>query len=510
MSLPELSNLFIGTIISSNSLEVLNFFPCGLLGVLKSGKIAFCFELILEGLSAEKAHEKKVTVLAELASSYSFNESVVKYLSEHQFLIPGYLDTHIHSPQYVFAGTGYDLPLLGWLEKHTFPRESEFSDLVYAQDAYERVVSRTLRSGTTTACYYATIHLDACKVLAEVVLEIGQRAFLGKINQSETLKYLVLKLVDKYEDIIILSKQEFVEFVIARDKEFKLLEPTRYETSALITPCITPRFAPSCTSKLMTSLGIIAASYNLPIQTHLSESKAEIEWVHNLHPQADPETLEWTYTGVYHSHGLLTDRSVLAHCIHLTSSERRLIKKVGAGISHCPASNFQLQSGVLNVRRLLNEGINVGLGTDMAGGHAPSIVEAMRLALLASKTAFMLFRDGLGGWGEELEGECKEPLTLAEVFYLATLGGAKVLGLDKLLGNFEAGKEFDALVIDLNSTGASIADSPEKNSLPGTFTVDVFPHDDKWSMFEKYIYLGDDRNVKEVYVAGRKVVPLEK
>ncbi|KAJ3125847.1 hypothetical protein HK098_008160 [Nowakowskiella sp. JEL0407] len=500
--LPKLAHVFIGTIIHSKSQTDLELLDYAMLGVLSSGKIAF-LEYLEIGISVDG-------VLGKLKEGYDVEGTNVVQLTDRQFLIPGYLDTHIHSPQYVFSGTGYDLPLLGWLEKYTFPRESEFSDLSYAKDSYTKVVSRTLRSGTTTACYYATIHLGACKVLAEVVLDVGQRAFLGKVNMDRNSPETYIEDTEaSIEDTKV-----FVNHVINRDTEFRTQFSDPSTTIPLITPCITPRFVPSCTSKLMSELSKIAAEYNLPIQSHLSESKNEIEWVKELHPHdgdtpcfSDTEGTEWSYTGVYHSHGLLTNRSIMAHCIHLSKSERRLIKNLEAGISHCPASNFQLSSGVLNVRRLLNEGIKVGLGTDMAGGHAPSIIEAMRLAMVASKTAAMMSRDGLGGWGEELENEVKDPLTLAEVFYLATLGGAKVMGLDGSVGNFEVGKEFDALVVDLSSTGAAVGDAKHATEVHGTFTVDVFPHDDKMSMFEKYIYLGDDRNIAEVYVAGRKVVP---
>ena len=252
-------------------------------------------------------------------------------------------------------------------------------------------------------------------------------------------------------------------------------------TKGRIKPIITPRFAASCTSNLMRGLADIAKKRDLPIQTHLSESRAEIEMVETLHPECS------SYTAVYADHGLLTDKTVLAHCVHLSASERKLVRDTNAGVAHCPNSNFSILSGVCNVRRLLQEGIKVGLGTDVAGGYSASMMDAMRQAIIASKVTFMNSRDvpedGRKPW---------QPLTLGEVLYLATLGGAEVLGIDGDVGNFEVGKEFDALLVDLAPSGGRC--------------VDLFGHDTLLDSIEKFVYNGDDRNIAKVWVGGRQVL----
>ncbi|KAJ3199792.1 hypothetical protein HDU67_002548 [Dinochytrium kinnereticum] len=400
-----------------------------------------------------------------------YGKKVVR-LSPNQFLIPGFIDTHIHAPQYVFTGTGTDLPLLEWLQKYTFPRESAFADTDYAKGAYARAVTRSARCGTTTACYYGTLHLEASKILVNVVSSIGQRAFVGKVNMDRNSPEYYTETTQSS----IKDTTDFVDYVSSVN-------------SSLITPVLTPRFVPSCTSELMSFLGKLAVERNLPIQSHLSENRNEIKWVAELHPE------ETTYTGVYKRYGLLNQRSVMAHCIHLDEEERKLMLETGAGVSHCPTSNFSLVSGVLNVRRLLNEGIKVGLGTDVAGGYSPSILDAIRHAIVASKVVAARSQ-------ETAETKIIEPLSYSEAFYLATVGGAQVMGLEDRVGNFSTGKEFDALVVDLS---AGLQGEVVDLSNPPNFSVDIFPHDDVVTAFEKFIFLGDDRNISQVWVQGKKL-----
>jgi guanine deaminase len=240
----------------------------------------------------------------------------------------------------------------------------------------------------------------------------------------------------------------------------------------------------------MQFLGDYAKQNNLLIQSHISENLSEIEWVKGLHTDCDG------YGDVYQKYGLLTENSIMAHSIYLTASERKLFKTLNVGISHCPNSNFSLQSGVCNVRRLFQEGIQkVGLGTDVGGGYSPSIlgthflfeyqrVDAMRQAIIASKVI-------------HIQDNEYAPLNISEAFYLATLGGSKVLNMDKKIGNFVVGKSFDALLIDLHDA------SKDRNS------IDSFTHDTTLSLFEKFIYLGDDRNIKQVFVNGEKVISID-
>ncbi|KAJ3109953.1 hypothetical protein HDU96_007032 [Phlyctochytrium bullatum] len=465
--------LFVGTIVHALELTTLEIIHLGAIGVLGSGRIAFVEKIEpCEGSSKETAIEQ---ALGRIAERWTIADNAVIRLKPEQFLCPGFVDTHIHAPQYVFTGTGTDLPLLKWLEKYTFPRESAFADVAYARSAYARAVSRSARCGTTTACYYGTLHLEASKTLVDVIMAIGQRAFVGKVNMDRNSPDYYIETTQSS----IRDTAEFVEYTLSRG-------------STLVTPVLTPRFVPTCTPELMTFLGELAQSKNLPIQSHLSENRNEIKWVAELHPE------EATYTGVYHRFGLMTEKTVMAHCVHLSEEERGLFVATKAGVSHCPTSNFSLVSGVLNVRRLLDEGIKVGLGTDVAGGYSPNILDSIRDAIVASKViAGRSMEDAAGG-----KGKVYEPLTYVEAFYLATAGGARVMGLEDRVGNFIPGKEFDAIVVDLGKG----LNGEEVHEVAGHDQgFEVFPHDDLTTAFEKFIFLGDDRNVSEVWVQGRKL-----
>lgn len=237
--------------------------------------------------------------------------------------------------------------------------------------------------------------------------------------------------------------------------------------SPLVTPIITPRFAISCDSELLTELGKLAAEYDLPIQSHLCENLNEIGFTMSLFPNSV------NYTSVYADHGLLNDRTIMAHCVHMKDEELDLMKEKNAGISHCANSNFNLKSGMADVRKMLNKDIKVGLGTDVAGGYSPSILEALRSSRTASVARNM-----------------ETSLIVAELFYLATVGGARVMELDDKIGNFEVGKEFDAILVN-----TQVENTP----------IDVFDHDSVETQFEKYLFVGDDRNNEKIYVQGKEV-----
>jgi guanine deaminase len=440
--------VFRGPLIHSASPSDLVVINDGVLAVDTSGKI------VLVGEARDHAD-----LLKEHAK-------IVQQLSPTQFLIPGFVDTHIHAPQYSFTGTGYDKPLLEWLETYTFPQESKFKSVEHAKNCYEKVVDRTLRNGTTTACYFGTIHLDACRLLAEILRSKGQRAYVGKVNMDRNSP-----------DYYIESTQASIQDTIAFVESFP-------QDSDLVLPVITPRFVPTCTSQLMSFLGKYACEKDLFVQSHISDNLSEIDWVKALHPELKG------YADVYQQYGLLNHRTIMAHCIHLTPQERLVFKQERVGIAHCPNSNFALQSGVCNVRQLFDEGIDkIGLGTDVGGGYSPSILDAMRQSMIASKVVYVQSQTA-----SKQPDEVFKPLKLEEVFYLATLGGARAVCLDHKIGNFEAGKAFDALLVDMDGTK------------DGKSQIDLFPHDDLLAMFEKFVYLGDDRHISQVFVQGRKVV----
>eukprot|EP00040_Diaphanoeca_grandis_P022279 m.119383 g.119383 ORF g.119383 m.119383 type:complete len:487 (-) comp28733_c0_seq1:642-2102(-) len=392
---------------------------------------------------------------ASLGKQHAFANPTRVELTGSQFCMPGMIDTHVHAPQYTFTGTGYSLPLLEWLMTYTFPTEAKYSDVEFATEQYNHAVSRFVKNGTTTACYFASIHVDATLALVDVVANVGQRAYIGKVNMdANSPDYYREGTSDSAADTI-----RFIEAVLAQKHDRVL-------------PIVTPRFVPSCTSHLLSDLGAIAAKYDLPIQSHLCESKAEICWVKELHPEED------TYTAVYDRFNLLTNKTVMAHCVHMTDSELDLMKSRDAGIAHCPNSNFSLMSGVMKLRKTLEKGIKVGLGTDVAGGFHPSILDAARQAIIASKVVYM-------------DDNTQKPLSHKDAMHIATVGGSEVLGLQDKIGNFIVGKQFDALIID-----PCVKDSP----------IDVQSFDTIDDVFEKFVYLGDDRNITRIFVSGDEIV----
>lgn len=417
-----------------------------LLGVSESGKIMF-----LEEASQEE----------RLAKEWCFKPCEIRELSQHEFFMPGLVDTHIHAPQYFFAGSNVDLPLLEWLTTYTFPTEHRFKSTDFAEEVYTKVVRRTLKNGTTTACYFGTIHTDSSLLLAEITDKFGQRAFVGKVCMD------LNNTVPEYKETTEESVSETQRFVS------EMLQ----KNYSRVKPIVTPRFSLSCSETLMGELGKIAKTHDLHIQSHISETPDEVEAVKNLYPDYKH------YTDVYDKNNLLTNKTVMAHGCYLSAEELDIFKDRGASISHCPTSNLSLSSGFLNVLEVLKHEVKVGLGTDVAGGYSSSMLDAIRRAVMVSNIL-------------SINKINTKTLTLKEVFRLATLGGSQALGLDKEIGNFEVGKEFDALLINPKAS-----DSP----------IDVFSGDlvgdISEAIIQKFLYLGDDRNIEEVYVCGKQVVP---
>ncbi|BFZ59301.1 hypothetical protein YB2330_000307 [Saitoella coloradoensis] len=443
--------LILGTIVHSLSLSNLEILENAALAVDATGRIAF--------LERDLAEEKVMTRWEALQSAADTDGDVVR-LTRDQLLFPGFIDTHIHAPQYPNAGIGLDLPLLDWLKKYTFPTESKFSSPNFARTIYPLIVRATLRNGTTTAAYYATIHREATRVLAEVCKELGQRSFVGKVCMD----------ANSPDDYIEASAEQSLADTRASIQDIRSLDPE----SVLVRPIITPRFAPSCTPSLLSSLGKLSLEEDLRVQTHMSENTSELDLVRETFPE------EADYASVYNAHALLHDRTVLAHCIHLSHAEIELIKARGSGVAHCPTSNCALGSGMCQVRRLLDAGIEVGLGTDVSGGYAVSILSTIRDATSVSR---------LAGYVNDDRGD---QLSFPEVLYLATLGGANVLSIEAETGNFIPGKWFDALLVDL---------SPSSHS-----NVQVFEDEDTETRLSKWVFCGDDRNLGRVWVGGRSVV----
>ncbi|KAK6063412.1 hypothetical protein SCUP234_07216 [Seiridium cupressi] len=385
----------------------------------------------------------------------------VRYLERGEFLIPGFVDTHNHAPQYAQRGLGQSMHILDWLDNVTFPNEARFKDVEYAKRIYSECVDGFIRQGITTASYYGSMHADATNILADLCLRKGQRAFVGKCNMNRNAP-------DFYRDATIQSSLEDTEkcihYIRHIDPESKLLKHV-----------LTPRFAITCDSELLEGLGRIAAQNpDLPIQTHFNEAEQEMKFTKYLFPQFKNEV------DLYHSYGLLNRRSILAHCCFVSEYEMNRLKELDCGVAHCPVSNMTVGGGFMAapIRHFLRRGIKVGLGTDSGGGFSASILDAMRQALVASNAREVMS-----------QGQDKG-LDLAEVFFLATLGGAQVCCLDEKIGSFQVGKQFDALLIS--------------SSKPGVMTM-LEDWDSTRTIFDKFIMTGDDRNIELVFVNGVSV-----
>jgi guanine deaminase len=423
-------------------------------------------------------------------------------------------DTHIHAPQYPNAGLFGSSTLLDWLETYTFPVESGFGAQpdpkaglqtqtkpndtpISGQNIYNQVIARTLSHGTTCASYFATIHIPATNALAALCHARGQRAFIGRVCMDNP-KFCPKYYRDLSPDDSVAATRETIKFVHELDP-----------SGQLVRPIVTPRFAPTCSEAALQGLGKLAAEFDPPlhIQTHISENRNEVDLVKELFPEAD------SYTGVYEKHNLLTPRTILAHAVHLTPEERKLVRARDSKISHCPASNSALGSGICPVRTFIDEGITVGLGTDVSGGYSPSILEAARQACLVSRLL-----GHTAQWKEDhpcvdKKDEGREKISVAESLYLATRGGAAVVDMAQDIGGFDMEMLWDVQLIQLGGVKGteqgplgSVCNGVKDNVNAGPVgNVDLFGTETWEEKIEKWVWSGDDRNVKAVWVGGRLV-----
>ncbi|KAK3294085.1 uncharacterized protein B0H64DRAFT_325976 [Chaetomium fimeti] len=464
------NKLFLGLFIHSTALNELEYLHNTAVCVDGKGTIV----AVEKDCDEDKA---KQTVFPRLG--WVEAEVEVVKAEEGQFFFPGFIDTHIHAPQYPNAGIFGDSTLMDWLDTYTFPLEASFSDLAKAHRIYNRVIRKTLSHGTTCAAYYATIHVPATNLLADLCHERGQRALIGRVCMDQTPPAY-------YRDE---SAEASLAATRASIAHIRALDPTH----SLIRPIITPRFALSCTFPLLQQLGTLAAETGLPIQTHISENKTEITLVKQHFPRSLTGAADDSYAGVYDAAGLLTARTVLAHAVHLTEGEAALVARRGAKVSHCPCSNSALGSGAAPVRRLLDRGIGCGLGTDVSGGYSPSVLEAARQAVLVSRHVVFM---GEAGGGRE-----RAKLSVEEALFLATRGGAEVVGLEGRVGWFGVGMEWDAQLVGLTV----VREDGEVEEGDGGGDVDVFGWESWPDRVAKWVYNGDDRNTKQVWVRGRVV-----
>ena len=383
-------------------------------------------------------------VYTELPENLDWRRQVMDF--GDKLLIPAFNDLHVHAPQYRNMGLALDLELLPWLNTYTFPEETKYADPEYARRLYRRFVHALWMQGTMRSAVFATIHPEATRILADLFIQAGMGAYVGLVgmnrNSPETLQNTTAEVM---EGMRMLKKHL-----------------DEHNPSGLVRPIITPRFVPSCSDKMLTALGEYATETGLPVQSHLSENRSEIDWVKELEPEST------CYGDAYNRYGLFGQTpTLMAHCCYTDGEEMELMKKNGVYVVHCPMSNSNLSSGMAPIRKFLNAGINVALGTDVSAGHHMSMLRVMQYAIQVSKLNYA-----------QTKGEMPF-LSLSEVFYLATKGGGSFFGK---VGSFEPGYEFDALLVD-----------------------DTYLNYDHYTLpqrLERYIYLGDDRDIKRRFCRG--------
>ncbi|MFV0412222.1 MAG: amidohydrolase family protein [Oscillospiraceae bacterium] len=369
-----------------------------------------------------------------------------------KLIIPGLVDLHVHAPQYAFRGLGMDLELLEWLNQNTFPEEAKYADLAYAQKAYEMFTGALLKSATTRACIFATLHVPATLLLMDQLEKTGLSTMVGKVNMNRNSPP---GLCEGAAAEVVQQTREWIQECQGRYRH--------------TSPILTPRFIPSCTNELMQGLAGLQKETGLPVQSHLSENLSEIEWVKELCPGTS------CYAEAYEKFSLLGGQgcpTIMAHCVHPQGRELELLKKNGVYVAHCPNSNTNLASGIAPMRTYLQEGMRAGLGTDVAGGFSLSVFRAMADAIQVSKLRWRLVDDTLA------------PLTVSEAFYLGTKGGGAFFGK---VGSFEPGYEFDAVVLD-----DAVLPCPYELTPP--------------QRLERAVYLLGEGNVAAKYAMGRQVL----
>lgn len=361
-------------------------------------------------------------------------------------LIPAMNDMHVHAPQVHNQAVAMDLELLPWLQSYTFPEEAKFADIHYAERMYRRFLHTQWLFGTMRSVVFGTIHTESTRLLMKLYQEAGMGALVGKVAMN---RHCPGNLSEDVDAAIAGNEQLIAEF---------------NQPNALVRPIITPRFVPSCTPELLKACGKLAAQYQLPVQSHLSENTSEIAWVAELEPESQ------NYGDAYNRYGLFGQTpTIMAHCVWTHGSELELMKRNGVMVAHCPTSNFNIASGMAPIRMFLEEGLRVGLGSDISGGHDLNMFRMLVYAIQVSKIQYQ-------------QDHSKPFLTLSEIFWIATKSAGSFFGK---VGSFEPGYEFDALVID-----------------------DSVLHPSEYSLLhrlERFIYVGDDRQIVHRFCRGEEV-----
>lgn len=417
--------IYQGNIITSKSFEELN--------IIEDGYIA-----VKDGIITDVSKEWK--------KEYQDHEFI-----DHRghLILPAFSDLHMHAPQYPQRGIGMDCLLFDWLNDYTFPQEANFKDETYAKTVYAKLIRDFIAQGSFHLVLYTTIHTNACNLLFDMLKEAGLYAYTGLTNMDRNSP-------DYYVDTTEESLRKTEEFIL------------RNMGHDRVRPILTPRFAPTCTKELMEGLGKFAKKYDLGVQTHLVESKAEAAWAKELYPEfaSDGE--------IYEKCGLLQGGGpkIFAHVIFPTEVEERILKEYDGISVHCPDSTSNITAGIMPAMKMSRKGLKIALGSDVGGAHFLAIYRTIARAVQISKMK------------EFYEGD--ERVKLANAFYMATVNGGSIF--DRV-GKIEKGYRFNALVVE---------DMLDENY-----------HTSLSDALERFCYIGDERNILYRYLDGKRIDPDE-
>ena len=362
-----------------------------------------------------------------------------------KLIVPGFIDTHVHFPQ-VDVIASYGTQLLDWLERYTFPAESQFDDPVLAQETASFFLDQLLANGTTTALVFGTVHKTSVDAFFQAAAARSLRMICGKV------------LMDRNAPAELCDTPE-----TAYTDSLDLIR--RWHGKSRLGYAVTPRFAPTSTDAQLAVAGqLLDENPGVHLHTHLSENHNECAWVRELFPDCID------YLSVYEKFSLVRKRSVFAHSLHLSDREWKSLARANASIAHCPTSNLFIGSGLFKLAKADEHKVRVGLGTDIGGGDSFSLLRTINEAYKV----------------QQLQEVSLSP---ERALYLATLGGARALDLDNVIGNFSKGKEADMVVLDDAAT-----------SLTARRASTITDWRDRLFML---MMLGDDRSVFDTLVLGQ-------
>ncbi len=401
-------------------------------------------EYIDDGLLiVDKGRIEETGEAQALLPGLSGNVEVVDY--SDKLIIPGMIDCHVHFPQIDIIAS-YGEQLLDWLQEYAFPAEQKFADAEHAAEVADFFVEELLRNGTTTALVFATVHPQSVDAIFDKASRLNMRLISGKVLMDKNCpEELRDDVISGYEDSL------------------RLID--KWHGKGRLSYAITPRFAVTSSEGQLAEAGRLASEHaDVYVHTHLAENNDEVELI--------AKQFSWSrsYLDVYEHFGLVRERSVFAHCLHLDDQDRQSMADNGGAMAFCPTSNLFLGSGLFDLQKALEKDIRVGLGTDVGGGTSLSL---LRTASEAYKVL-------------QLQDQALPPF---DALYLATLGAARALYLDDKIGNFEPGKEADFVVLDSKATSITLRR--------------LSTSDDVAEKLFALIMLGDDRCVAATYLMGK-------